>query len=277
MALSYYRKARTSLYASRADQRFSYCCYIPKDYDEAADKRYPLTVAVHGSRRNAETLRDCFIDFAERHQTIVLAPLFPCAIGEAEELHNYKRILHRGIRFDQLLLSMIDEIAEIYRLDTSRFLLHGFSGGGQFAHRFFFLYPERLLGVSIAAPGSVTLLDESRPWWIGVRDMEAVLGRAVNHAAMREVAVQMVIGMDDTETWEVTVPKTAPHYMEGANDAGVTRVDRIRSLKASFETAGIEVRLDMMPGVTHEGGKILPPVFDFFGEVLARREQGEGR
>lgn len=61
-------------------------------------------------------------------------------------------------QFDHVLLAMVDEIAPL-PLAAGRFLMHGFSGGGHFAHRFFSLHPRRLLGASIGAPGMVTLLD----------------------------------------------------------------------------------------------------------------------
>lgn len=30
--LSYYQLGRTAIFACQADQRFSYCCYIPESY-----------------------------------------------------------------------------------------------------------------------------------------------------------------------------------------------------------------------------------------------------
>ena len=91
--ISYYLMGRTAISACRADQRFSYCCYLPESYEEAGTRRYPLAVLVHGSLRDATSLRDQFIDFAEANQCVLLAPLFPCGIEEPGDTHNYKRIL----------------------------------------------------------------------------------------------------------------------------------------------------------------------------------------
>lgn len=267
--LSYYQLGRTAFFASRFDQRFSYCCYVPSSYDESAHTRYPLVVLIHGSRRNADILRDQFADFAEKHQCITLCPLFPCGIGEPGELHNYKRIAYQGIRYDHVLLSMVEEMAGLYRLNTQKFLLHGFSGGGQFAHRFLYLHPERLLGVSIGAPGAITLPDPSRPWWVGTGGMEQRFGKNLNVAAMRAVAVQMVVGADDLDTWEVTYTPKSADWMEGANDAGRTRVDRLHTLAHSFEALGISVRLDIVAGAAHTGHLLHSSVADFFAETLS--------
>lgn len=271
--LSYYQLGRTAISACQADQRFSYCCYLPESYEEAGARRYPLAVLVHGSTRNADILRNQFVDFAEANQCALLAPLFPCGIEEPGEMHNYKRVLYRGIRYDLILLSMIEEAAQIYRLETSKMLMHGFSGGGQFVHRFFYLHPERLVGVSIGAPGIVTLPAPDKPWWVGTGNIETIFGHEPNLAAMREVAVQMVIGGDDIETWDVTVSPKSSNWMAGVNDAGTTRVDRLRALEAAFLTLGISVRFDVVPGVEHVGHLVHPPVKAFFADVLRKRRQ----
>ena len=273
-AISYYGFGRTALYACQYDQRFSYCLYVPKSYDEDGDTSYPLAVTVHGTNRPAQEYRDRFVDFGEREQCIVLAPLFPCGIIEPGELNNYKYIKFHDIRFDHVLLAMVDEVAATYRLRGDRFLLHGFSGGGHFAHRFYYLHPRRLLGVSIGAPGVVTLLDQDQDWWVGVRDLDREFGIALDLPAMREVAVHMVIGGDDTETWEITIEPHHDRWMPGAGDAGRTRLDRLASLRASFERHGIAVRHDVVPGFGHNGCELLGPVKAFFADTLAAKRAG---
>lgn len=265
-------RGRTGLFASRADQRISYCLYVPMDYAEDETTIYPLAVIVHGTERGPQAYRDAFADFAEARQCIVLAPLFPGNIVErGYELHNYKFIDFHDIRFDLVLLAMVDEVARMYRINAERFLLFGFSGGGQFAHRFFYLHPDRLLGVSIGAPGWVTLLDEERDWWVGVRDIEARFGAPLDLPAMRRVAVQTVAGGDDIETWDVIIPEGSRYWMPGANDAGRTRLERQRALGASLERHGIAVRHEIVPGIGHEGLSVLNPVKEFFGDTLAKR------
>lgn len=272
--LSYYDFEETTVFAARADQRFSYCCYVPKDYDEAGDKTYALAVLVHGTERDNAWMRSAFADFANENDCIVLAPLFPSGIIEPGELSNYKLIKYHDIRYDHVLFSMIDELAEKYRVDTGRFLLYGFSGGGHFTHRMFYLHPERLLGISIGAPGVVTLLDTERDWWVGVRDLEARFGRKLNLPAMREVAVHMVIGAEDTETWEITITPQDSWWMEDANIAGANRQDRMASLKASFARHGIASRQDIVPGANHEPQKVIGPVKAFFAETLRAHRAG---
>jgi len=263
-------RGRTSLHASRVDERFSYCLYVPKSYAEHETRTYPLIVVVHGTERGAQAYRDAFAAFAEQHEVIVFAPLFPCGVIETGlECHNYKFIRFHDIRFDLLLLRMIDEVGALYRINSERFLLFGFSGGGQFAHRFFYLHPERLLGVSIGAPGWVTLFDEERDWWVGVRDIEQQFGRRPDIDALRRVPVQLVAGSDDVETWDVIIPESSRYWQPGANVAGRTRLERLAALGDSLQRHGVSVRHDIVQHAGHEGFKMIGSVQEFFASVLA--------
>lgn len=93
-----------------------------------------------------------------------------------------------------------------FDIDTRRFCLHGFSGGGQFTHRFFYLHPRRLSAVSIGAPGRVTPAGPSQPWWLGTDGFAEVFGRDPDIESMRAVPVQMVVGDRDVDTWEINNP-----------------------------------------------------------------------
>ncbi|WP_343714337.1 alpha/beta hydrolase [Inquilinus sp.] len=261
----------TTVYACGLDQRFSYCAYVPEDYDEDGTDRWPLAVVVHGTERGMQRYRDSFADFAERHGAIVLAPLFPVGITEPTDLSSYKLLRAGDLRYDAVLLAMIAETQARYRIEGDRVLMYGFSGGGHFTHRFLYLHPERLLGASIGAPGVVTLLDFEHDFWVGVRNFEAVFGKPLDLDAIRGVPVHMVIGGDDTETWEITIKPGDAWWMPGADIAGRNRQDRMRSLRRSLEANGVAVQQDTIPGIAHDDRELLGAVKGFFGEVLARR------
>ena len=89
--------------------------------------------------------------------------------------------------------------------------------------------------------------------------------------AMREIAVQMVVGAADVETWEITHRQGGKHWMPGANDAGATRPERLDALRKSFEANGIKVRFDLIPNMAHEGPRAISRVEDFFATTLAAR------
>ncbi|WP_445487483.1 hypothetical protein [Niallia sp. 03133] len=262
------RKERgaTSLYACQYDQRFSYCAYIPSNFDETNPLKNSLLVVIHGTERAAQRFRDEFKVFSERTGAVILAPLFPAGIGEAGELNSYKMIKYQDVRFDYVLLAMIQEFTVLYGVSGQKFLLFGFSGGAQFVHRFYYLYPERLLGVSIASPGNVTLLDDSLNWFTGIRDFKEQFGIHLQWEEMRRVPVQLVIGALDNK--RLVNGSDNPFWFPGVEIAGNTRLERIRTLGKNWTSEGILVRYEEVTGVAHEGFKLIPTVEEFLEEVL---------
>lgn len=269
--LGRYELGKTGIVALQADPRVSYQAYVPSAYDpkKAATQRFDLIIGQHGSARLVREYRNGFADVAERHDAFVLSPLFPIGLVEVGDADGFKRLEFRGLRYDLLLWTMVGEIERRYGVAFDRIVIHGFSGGGQFVHRFAYLHAHRLHAVSIGAPGKVTLLDNGRDWWVGTRDVEARFGRPVDLEALRRLKAHFIIGADDVETDEITVEKGTELWMEGANDAGVTRNDRIRTLADNWKQHGIDCAFEAIPGVGHRGtGAVMEAVSAFFDHVL---------
>jgi pimeloyl-ACP methyl ester carboxylesterase len=270
--LSYFSRA-TPFFASRVDQRFSYCLYIPQRQPGDPD-RYPLIVVQHGTARTAARYRDSFREFCDTHRCAMMAPLFPACIGGPDDLHNFKFLARDGLRYDQILLGIVAEVAERFPVSGERFVLYGFSGGGQFAHRFLYLHPERLEALTIGAPGRITQLDDSLPWWLGTKGMAEIFGQVPDLDAIRAVEIQMVVGGDDTETWEINNPGDA-NWMDGVELTGDTRIERLHTLERNFAANGISARFDVVPGVGHSGIGVRAAVDPFIADVLARLAAGQ--
>lgn len=262
-----YFTGATPIFASQADQRVSYCLYIPKPV-AGHPERFPLIVLQHGTARTAARYRDAFRDFCDEHRCAVLAPLFPAGIGDPDDLHNFKFLAYDGLRFDLLLLGIVDEVGERFPIAIDKFLMYGFSGGGQFAHRFLYLHPDRLAAISIGAPGRITQLDDTLPWWLGTKGMTEIFGTAPDIAAIRRVSVQMVVGGDDVETWEINNPGDS-NWMDGVELTGDTRIERLRTLERSFRASGVPVQFDVVPGVAHSGFAVRPVVERFLARSLS--------
>jgi len=266
-----YLLGRSTYFASRDDQRFPFCLYVPEAAARSAlaeGRRLPLAVIVHGTDRAVELYRETFIPFADRTGCALLLPLFPAGIGEEGELHGYKYLVFHGVHYDQVLLAMVEQAAEMVPIDPQRFLLTGFSGGGHFTHRFLYAHPERLAAAAVGAPGIVTLLDAGRNWPAGVAGAERVIGRAVDPAAVAKVPIQLAVGGADTETWEIGAAPHEPFFIAGVNDVGVDRQSRMLALRDSLEAAGATVRHDVVPGASHDAVLVFPVVLDFFTEVV---------
>jgi poly(3-hydroxybutyrate) depolymerase len=265
-----YDLGATAMFACKADPRFHYCLYVPRCVGQGG--KVDLLVAVHGTGRTSFLdFRDGFAEFGRWNDCAILCPVFPVGVRGDGNRSGYKYIAEGDIRYDRLVIAMVEEVAAKYAQDWSRFAMFGFSGGGHFTHRFAILHPERLWAASIGASGSVTLLDPERDWWVGIRDLKPRFGIAFNAAALRQVPVQMLVGDADLETWEITHKPGGTYWMEGANDAGRTRPERLESLRRSFEAAGVQVRFDLLPGVSHDRMKVLGKVQDFLAGVLKSR------
>jgi hypothetical protein len=262
----------TPFFASQHDQRLFYALYVPKDHTPEAEP-LPLVVIQHGTGRSAELYRDRWKQFAIDHRCVILTPLFPAGLMEPGELHSFKFLEYRGVRFDEELLHIVDEVGARFNTETARFYLHGCSGGGQFAHRFYYAHPGRLAGVSIGAPGRITQLDDSLPWWLGTGGFEERFGIAIDLGALRKVPVQMVVGGDDVEGWEINNPG-GPNWMDGVEKTGSTRIERLETLRDNFVSQGIDVRFDVVPGVAHQGSLVIPVVQEFVAGLLSRARSG---
>ena len=265
-----YNRGPTTVYASNTDPRFAYSLFVPPGVGPDTT----ILVAMHGTGRRMFEMRDVFSEFGRYNDCLVLAPLFPVGpLGDGNP-DGYKYMLEGDIRYDRVLLGMIDEVANRYGVPQDRFFLYGYSGGGHFAHRFYYLHPDRLRAVSIGAAGSVTLPREDHDYWVGCRNLADVFGQALNVAAMRAVPAHLVVGGADRETWEITHKPGGRHWMEGANMAGETRVDRLSALNAAFGDLGVQTRLDILPGVSHDNVRAVGAAKAFFLDVLKNRFPG---
>jgi pimeloyl-ACP methyl ester carboxylesterase len=257
-----YYRGSTTIFSCRKDPRFAYCLYVPQTFDEAPEV-HRLLVAVHGTGRTMVEYRDAFAEFGRFNRYVILAPLFPVGpLGDGNP-HGFKYLKEGDIRYDEVLLAMVEEVGQALNARFDKFSLFGYSGGGHFANRFYYLHPERLRSVSIGAPGSVTLIDEGRDWWVGTGGIEAQFGKSLNVAALREVDVQLLVGAADLETWEIHYEPGSVQYMEGINDSGRTRVERNATLARNLQAHGIRVQQDIVPNTAHAGMSVVPYVQDF--------------
>ncbi|RXK34824.1 hypothetical protein M231_07925 [Tremella mesenterica] len=225
---------------------------------------YPLLVLIHGSGRDAESIRERWAGWAEEKGVVLLAPLFPCDDRYPDGVDNYKR-LHwetpNGVaRYDLLLLDAIDYISKRWGfVQTERFGLLGFSGGGQFTHRFMYVHPHRLWAASIGAPGQATFL-EQKPWPKGISNSSSLFSHPIEPVSFRGLPIQLIVGSADT------LPRVGEV---------VTRYDVIQKLRGQFEEGGIEHEWVVVDGVGHSEKGVLEDVKRFITQHLPATTNGK--
>ena len=257
---------QTPFFSSTIDQRFSFGLYVPKCHSfDGPD--LPVLVIIHGTRRQIGNYFTKLKDFSEKHRCVIFCPLFPAGTTNPEDIHNYKTILYKDIRFDLILLSMLDQATKIWRLKVDRFFMHGFSGGGQFVQRFFYLHPNRLVAVSIGAPGRITPPDNTQMWPAGLSDVHGLFGisNVPDFQTMARVPVQMVVGANDRDTSMLETIKS-PNSAE--QEAGETRVERLNWLRRAWKDKGVIADMTLVPGVAHNGLRCLPAVEEWIGPLI---------
>ena len=251
------RRWPNAVFALRSEPRVSWCMHVPSGFADDPQS-HSLVVAVHGTGRGAQAYRDAFAAHAAANRWVVLAPLFPVGIRGDGNADGYKQIAEGELRYDLLLLAMVDELSEALQVEFPRFKLFGFSGGGHFAHRFLYLHPERLDAVSIGSPGGITRIDSTRDWWLGTRNLKERFGRELDLEVIRKVRIQLLVGGDDDETLPVPA-----NMLALLGDLQPNRVAFNGALFANYRQHGLTAVRTVVPGVTHEGLKLVDPAAAF--------------
>lgn len=257
--------------------QFSYYPYIPVAHQLERRTDASLIVLVHGSSRNPRAYRDEFAEFAEARGCFLLAPLFPMNLADPVPDEQYKYLVGEQLRYDIALLSMIDEFSAITGTSFSEVLMFGFSGGAQFAHRFFYVHPGALSGLSIGSPGFITLTTTEHDWWLGLRNLKALFGVELDEEAMRCVPVQLICGADDNIDYEIysrqELGMDAPAY----RGYGKNRIQRINALRRAYDEIGVSSELALVPQAKHELMPIAKAAKPFFDRCLAQSQVGRTR
>jgi pimeloyl-ACP methyl ester carboxylesterase len=250
------------LRAVQVDPRFSWCGYVPAGQAEST------VVLVHGSDRDPVGMVRAFQEWADRTRVALLAPLFPGGIPHRDDMDAYKSVLDADVAHDHILDAALADAVDHHAFPAGTFALLGFSGGAQFAHRYTLLHPRGVRALALIAPGNVTLLSSGRAWWVGVEDVADRTGSPVDRKALRHVPALAMVGSEDDGREFIHIEPSERRWVEGANDAGISRVDRLATLVTDWRSAGLPVEHVVLSGVGHDFMPFVPLVQDFFDAQL---------
>jgi pimeloyl-ACP methyl ester carboxylesterase len=287
----------------QADPRILYAAFIPDEhYPQSLNDqtKLPLLVAIHGTGRRHTRSIDAWREFALEHRCAVVAPLFPCLLSGPADLDGYHylgrppardfsaldamlnskvevpevyaKAGNSDVRYDLLLLSLLDEVAIRWpAIDTSKVFLAGFSGGGQFAHRFMYLHPERLLAASLGAPGSATPLDFEKAWPAGLKDIKEIFGKNVDVEALRQLPIIASVGAEDkASTGSSLRDLLEGSGLESEKGGTETRVQNLTGLVEQWRNQLLKVEFEIVPGVKHDMEKVNTAVLPFMARQLQK-------
>jgi pimeloyl-ACP methyl ester carboxylesterase len=166
--------------------------YTPRSASQAP--RHSLLVAVHGISRNALEVITQFAPHAEEHKITVIAPQF----GE-EEFKDYQRLgrVGHGRRADHALNDAVASFSRSRGIEFDRQFFFGFSGGGQFVHRYAMAYPERVSAAIVVAAGWYTPPNSRRRYPRGLRVAGALPGIRLEPENFLRVPILTLVGDRD--------------------------------------------------------------------------------
>ena len=208
-----------------------------------------ILVSVHGIAERASAHMAHLRDLAEAAGAVLVAPKFTRPV-----FRDYQRLGRAGSgeRADKALDRVIAEIGRLTGAITGRIFLFGYSGGGQFVHRFAMAHPERVVAAVAVASGWYTFPDAGRRYPYGTRATKQLTGVRFDPEAFLRVPILVAVGAADCERNRSMRQSEAVDLQQG-----LTRVERAeRWVEAMSEAArahGLRpaVRLLKIPGVAH--------------------------
>ncbi|MDP3723249.1 MAG: dienelactone hydrolase family protein [Candidatus Omnitrophota bacterium] len=115
------------LYTARFNPSQTYYLEVPGG--ETGERSWPLVIVIHGGMASGLGDFKLWRPYAVQEGFILLAP----------NMRGQYHLLEGGS--DRVLVRLVEELSQTYRIDRSKVLLAGFSWGGQFAYRFAMKYP----------------------------------------------------------------------------------------------------------------------------------------
>lgn len=253
-----------------ADRQQIYYVYVPRLVMPGA----PLVVAVHGISRNAREHAHELASFAEEYGAVLVAPLF-----DEERFPDYQRLGRpsRGQRADRTLDAIVAEVGRTTGADVRKLYLFGFSGGGQFVHRYAMAYPERVASYVVGAAGWYTFPDETLSYPRGTDTGRCF--RDVCFEPQRYLQVPALVLVGERDVHEGVAMRHGSRVNEQQGDSRFERGERwIEAMSAAAREHGFDTRFEFasLPRSGHsfnraaKRGGIGRRAFDwFFGPVPA--------
>jgi len=230
----------------------------------------PLVVAVHGISLNAREQVESFAPYAQARGHVVIAPCF-----DTSDDTDYQRLGRRGRgrRADLALDEAIRRLSMQAEIRFTRRYLFGYSGGGQFVHRYLMAHPEHVDAAVVAAAGWYTFPDAKLTYPMGLRVGGALAGVRMEPAEFLAVPVLAIVGSLDVERDESVRTTSKVDDRQGADRRERAR-RWIEAMRGAARARSIPARHELveLPGAGHsflecvESG-LTTSTFEFFDSI----------
>jgi len=222
----------------------------------AAGAEAKVVIAIHGAERSGQLARDTWMDLAEKHGLVILAPEFDSA-RFPEKLFQFGGIgeTDRSRWTFPIVEHIFEQVRHDNGLQAPSYILFGHSAGAQFVHRFVLAMDRSHVSAAVAAnAGTYTMPEYSRsifatgfPWTLDERHVD----KARLRAAFGQKMI-VLLGEKDVATSGPDVPRSNEALAQGAH-----RLERgqkfmaVAKAQAELLGTGLKWELVVVPGVGH--------------------------
>ncbi len=245
----------------------NYFVYIPS---ETTDQRR-IFYTVHGISRNAEEHIHGFIAQAERYGAIIVAPLFL-----KENFPHYQQLGSSATleRADMAFDHVLQDVHEWLKIPPSPMHMFGFSGGGQFLHRYAMFNPKRVARMVLAAPGWYTFPDPGQKYPYGIKSTLEWPNLKFSMEKFLQIPTLVLTGDEDDQRDKDLNKTRKIDCFQGLN-----RIERAERWTAAARALGraynipTDFKMESIPNASHAYESYLahPPfaqqIFDFLFEA----------
>jgi hypothetical protein len=231
-----------------------------------------ILVLVHGTPLKSETVEwnaeyyiANWIDFAEEHGFVLLAPVFnqenfSSRLGD-HALSGYRGLFGREIGADEWVLRLVDAYQQAFDSETEKFYLYGHSAGGQFTGRFLVTHPERVEKAAITAAATYPQPNSEIAWPFGMGELHAdiewdsetikqmdIVPDEEKWLSATQIPLTVIVGLNDT----AELPASLIPGQKGRNRYVIAR-NWVQDMAAFAEENRQESRfkLEIVPGIGH--------------------------
>ena len=243
------------------DPQQTYYLYVPHDGGIGR----PIFVTVHGISRNALEHAQRFASVANKYGVVLVAPLF-----SEKRFPNYQRLLMGGGgRPDRVLQRIVAEVGTLTDAKTEKIYLFGYSGGGQFTHRYAMTYPDQVAGFVVGAAGWYTFPRTDTKYPYGIKSSRDFPDQPFDPTKFLAVPGGVVVGVRDNKRGSALNKSQKINAEEGGN-----RTERghqwINAMNAAAHDRGLSKKyfFETMPRCGHsfsqcmKRGNMGPLVFE---------------
>ena len=235
----------------QADKPFDVYTYRPR----RCDSKCPIVFVLHGLSRNASTYRDYWELVADKHQLLVVAPLFSQKDWPGD-VYNLGDVAAQADR-EKWGYSAIEHLFDEVRDGQSGYAIFGHSAGGQFVQRMAIFRPDnRATVMAVGNPGWYLMPEWRKEKASDPYPYSRVTARVGESELRQALAKRFIVlaGENDNDPDAKNLNKSAGALREGA-----TRLERaenfFKAATAAAAETGVKFTWELVevPKTAHDG------------------------